>query len=88
MIRVAEKCGFIAEGIEREVLRWDGAWGDLHHFGMTEDDYARMRKHRKAGRNETIWQGGNSPASPHESSRRRPNMRGKQVAALCRNQDI
>jgi len=49
MLRVAEKCGFIAEGVEREVLRWDGAWRDLHHFGMTEDDYARTVKHHRAG---------------------------------------
>ncbi len=54
MIRVAEKCGFIEEGVEREVQRWDGAWRDLHHFGMTEDDYARMMKHRKAIEREGI----------------------------------
>ncbi len=48
MIRVAEKCGFVPEGIEREVQRWDGAWRDMHYFGMTEDEYARIAKDRAA----------------------------------------
>jgi RimJ/RimL family protein N-acetyltransferase len=43
MIRVAEKCGFGPEGIEREVLRWNGAWQSMHHFGMTEDEHARIK---------------------------------------------
>lgn len=43
MMHVAEKCGFTAEGVEREKQRWKGTWQSLHHFGMTEEDYARVK---------------------------------------------
>ena len=54
MIHVAEKCGFVPEGIEREAQRWDGAWQDMHYFGMTEDDYARVMKPHRAGGHDGI----------------------------------
>jgi len=46
MIRVAQKCGFVPEGVEREVVLWDGVWQNLHHFGMTEVDRVQAKKNR------------------------------------------
>lgn len=39
MMRVAEKCGFVHEGIVREAQWWDGAWRDLHMFGILETEH-------------------------------------------------
>ncbi|MFD9889102.1 GNAT family N-acetyltransferase [Amycolatopsis sp. NPDC059027] len=36
--RVYEKCGFVAEGVQREALRWDGAWHDVIRMGVLESD--------------------------------------------------
>jgi len=39
MIRVAEKCGFIFEGIEREVHLWQNEWQNLHHYSILSNEY-------------------------------------------------
>jgi RimJ/RimL family protein N-acetyltransferase len=38
MMRVAEKLGFIHEGIERELIQWQGQWLDLVHFAMLRQE--------------------------------------------------
>jgi RimJ/RimL family protein N-acetyltransferase len=49
MMHVARKCGFVPEGVEREVEWWEGAWRDLHHFGMTEGDHTRAMERPGTG---------------------------------------
>ena len=39
MMRVAEKLGFVREGAERELIRWQGKWLDLVHFGMLRREW-------------------------------------------------
>jgi RimJ/RimL family protein N-acetyltransferase len=39
MMRVAEKLGFIREGVERELIQWQGKWLDLVHFGMLREEW-------------------------------------------------
>ncbi|MFE0026242.1 GNAT family N-acetyltransferase [Amycolatopsis sp. NPDC059021] len=36
--RVYEKCGFVAEGVQREALRWDGAWHDVILMAVLASD--------------------------------------------------
>lgn len=42
MMRVAEKCGFVLEGVQREAYYWDGAWRDMHMYGILEHEYIRV----------------------------------------------
>ena len=39
MIHVAEKLGFINEGSQREVIRWEDKWIDLVHFGILRSEW-------------------------------------------------
>ncbi|GAA4527093.1 GNAT family N-acetyltransferase [Amycolatopsis samaneae] len=39
--RVYEKCGFTAEGVLREALRWDGEWHDVIRMGVLAGDRRR-----------------------------------------------
>lgn len=39
MSRVAEKLGFVPEGVQREVLQWDGQWLDSVHFSMLRAEW-------------------------------------------------
>jgi RimJ/RimL family protein N-acetyltransferase len=43
MLHVAEKLGFISEGVQREVLKWDGQWLDLIHFGILRSEWEKKR---------------------------------------------
>lgn len=43
MRHVAEKLGFVPEGMQREVLQWDGQWLDLVHFGMLRAEWEEKR---------------------------------------------
>lgn len=42
MKHVAEKVGFIAESIQREVIQWNGQWLDLVHFGILRAEWEEM----------------------------------------------
>ena len=42
MMRVAEKLGFVREGAERELIRWQGEWLDLVHFGMLRREWENL----------------------------------------------
>jgi RimJ/RimL family protein N-acetyltransferase len=42
MMRVAHKLRFIREGTERELLRWQGKWLDLVHFGMLRREWGNL----------------------------------------------
>lgn len=44
MTRVAEKLGFTHEGVEREVVEWEGEWLDLLHFGMLRDEWEQINR--------------------------------------------
>jgi RimJ/RimL family protein N-acetyltransferase len=44
MIRVAEKLGFIHEGIERELILWQGQWLDMVHYGMLRQEWEEKIK--------------------------------------------
>jgi len=39
MIHVAKKVGFICEGTEREVIKWQGEWIDSVHFGVLRKEW-------------------------------------------------
>jgi RimJ/RimL family protein N-acetyltransferase len=39
MIRVAEKSGFVREGMERHLIQWQGQWLDGIHFGMLRHEW-------------------------------------------------
>lgn len=39
-IRVYQKCGFVLEGIERDVLLWDGQWYSQHLMSLLKSDRA------------------------------------------------
>src|SRR3989304_1674539 len=41
MSRVAGKLGFVPEGVQREVLQWDGRWLNLVHFGILRAECGR-----------------------------------------------
>ncbi|MFC1947317.1 GNAT family N-acetyltransferase [Chloroflexota bacterium] len=41
---VAEKAGFIAEGIQREVIKWNGQWCDKVHFSILRPEWEDKRK--------------------------------------------
>jgi len=41
MSRVAEKLDFIPEGVQREVLQWDGQWLDFIHFGILRSEWEK-----------------------------------------------
>jgi len=43
MIRVAEKCGFQFEGIEREMHQWQNEWQNLHHFSILANEYFSIK---------------------------------------------
>lgn len=45
MQHVAEKAGFTAESIQREVIKWDGQWRDLVHFGILRPEWEGKRQH-------------------------------------------
>ncbi|WP_370942714.1 GNAT family N-acetyltransferase [Amycolatopsis sp. cg5] len=36
--RVYEKCGFVAEGVRRHSLKWDGQWHDSVEMGVLATD--------------------------------------------------
>jgi RimJ/RimL family protein N-acetyltransferase len=42
MIRVAEKAGFVYEGVEREMVQWQGKWLDLIHFGVLRQEWEEI----------------------------------------------
>ena len=42
MMHVAEKVGFKLEGIEREVLQWQGEWLDLIHNGLLRREWEKQ----------------------------------------------
>lgn len=42
-MHVAERVGFVHEGTQREVLRWEGQWLDLVHFGMLRTEWEARR---------------------------------------------
>ena len=44
MIHVAEKLGFTFEGIQHEVVQWEGKWLDLIHFGLLRAEWEEKRK--------------------------------------------
>jgi RimJ/RimL family protein N-acetyltransferase len=44
MIRVAEKVGFVYEGLQRQMRHWQGEWLDLLHFGMLREEWQRRRE--------------------------------------------
>ncbi len=44
MIRVAEKLGFKLEGIEHEVIYWNGEWVDKVRFGMLRREWEEPKK--------------------------------------------
>jgi RimJ/RimL family protein N-acetyltransferase len=44
MIRVAGKLGFIQEGIERELILWQGQWLDLVHCGILRQEWEEKLK--------------------------------------------
>jgi RimJ/RimL family protein N-acetyltransferase len=39
MMHVAEKAGFAYEGAQRELIRWEGEWLDMVHFGMLRREW-------------------------------------------------
>lgn len=39
MMRVAEKIGFLYEGTERELIRWQGDWIDRVRYGMLREEW-------------------------------------------------
>jgi RimJ/RimL family protein N-acetyltransferase len=41
MMRVAEKLGFVREGVERELIQWQGEWLDRVHFGMLRKEWEK-----------------------------------------------
>ena len=43
MIHVAEKLGFTFEGIQRELVQWEGKWLDLIHFGLLRMEWEEKR---------------------------------------------
>ncbi|OPY68487.1 MAG: Aminoglycoside N(6')-acetyltransferase type 1 [Syntrophorhabdaceae bacterium PtaU1.Bin034] len=44
MMRVAEKLGFMHEGVERELIQWRGQRLDLIHFGMLRREWEEKRR--------------------------------------------
>jgi RimJ/RimL family protein N-acetyltransferase len=42
MMRVAEKLGFVREGAERELIRWQREWLDRVHFGMLRKEWGDL----------------------------------------------
>ncbi len=46
MSRVAEKLGFVPEGVQREALQWGGQWLDFVHFGMLRAEWEEKRMKR------------------------------------------
>jgi len=43
MVRVAERLGFVPEGAQREVLRWNGQWLDFLHFGILRTEWEERK---------------------------------------------
>lgn len=43
MMKVAERIGFIPEGIQRQMQFWEGEWLDLIHYGMLREEWGNMR---------------------------------------------
>jgi len=41
---VAEKAGFISQSLQREVIKWDGQWRDLVHFGLLRHEWEKARQ--------------------------------------------
>ncbi len=39
MVRVAEKIGFVPEGCQRDMQRWQGQWLDLLHYGLLREEW-------------------------------------------------
>lgn len=44
MMRVAEKLGFVFEGVNREIIKWQDKWLDRVHFGMLRKEWEKRRK--------------------------------------------
>jgi RimJ/RimL family protein N-acetyltransferase len=44
MSHVAKRLGFAFEGIQREIVKWEGKWLDLLHFGMLRSEWEENRK--------------------------------------------
>lgn len=43
MRHVSEKLGFTFEGVQREVVQWEGKWLDLIHFGLLRVEWEENR---------------------------------------------
>jgi RimJ/RimL family protein N-acetyltransferase len=43
MMRVAEKIGFIPEGVHRQMQFWENKWLDLVHYGMLRAEWENIR---------------------------------------------
>jgi len=44
MARVAQKLGFIDEGIERELIQWQGKWVNRLRFGILRQEWEELAK--------------------------------------------
>jgi RimJ/RimL family protein N-acetyltransferase len=42
MMHVAEKLGFVPEGMQREVVQWQGEWLDFVHYGMLREEWEKI----------------------------------------------
>ncbi|MHA6762875.1 GNAT family N-acetyltransferase [Streptacidiphilus sp. PAMC 29251] len=47
--RVYEKAGFVAEGVQRDALRWDGEWVDAVTMSILAGEWERHRGRPAAG---------------------------------------
>ena len=54
MMRVAEKPGFVYEGAQRELIKWQGEWLDGVHFGMLRGEWEEMRIIRASARRQNV----------------------------------
>jgi RimJ/RimL family protein N-acetyltransferase len=44
MIRVAERLGFTAEGVDREVIKWKGNWVNRLHYGLLRQEWEALQR--------------------------------------------
>lgn len=49
MMRVAEKVGFVREGVEREIREWQGEYLDRIQYGMLRREWEEKRKSQELG---------------------------------------
>jgi RimJ/RimL family protein N-acetyltransferase len=46
MIKVAERAGFVLEGLQRQVRKWQGEWINLYNYGMLRTEWERNKSKR------------------------------------------